>query len=98
MSFDGATYDPELDGERLTSQLQRVFALMRDGQWRSPEEIRARIPGSESGLTARVRDFRKTKFGAHTVERRRRKSGGTWEYRLTLRSIGDAKQVELEYV
>ncbi len=87
MSFDGETYDPDLDGERLGTQLQRVFHLMRDGEWRTPREISAVVPGSESGLTARTRDFRKPKFGGHTVNKRRRGEGkrGDWEYQLIVR-------------
>ena len=30
-SFDGATFDPDLDGKRLARQKELVFALMRDG-------------------------------------------------------------------
>jgi hypothetical protein len=32
-------YDPALDQARLTKQLERVFDLMRDGRWRTLQEI-----------------------------------------------------------
>lgn len=80
--FDGETYVPTLDRERLKSQLQRVFALMKDGNWRTLYEIQARCGGSESAISARLRDFRKERFGNHDVDSRRRNMDGLWEYRL----------------
>jgi len=79
--FDGETYFPSLDRKRLTSQLMRVFALMKDGQWRTLYEIQTRCGGSESGISARIRDFRKERFGGHEIKTRRR-TEGTWEYKL----------------
>src|SRR6185295_3188328 len=69
--FDGSTYQPDLDGQRLTTQLERVRALMSDGQWRTLAEIGAVVPGTEASLSARLRDLRKRTKGAHSVERRR---------------------------
>jgi hypothetical protein len=84
--FDGSTYDPELDEARLKTQLGRVLSVLREhpGQWFTPEELRGLgVPGSESGVTARLRDLRKSRFGGFRVEsQRRRGAGGAWEYRL----------------
>ena len=84
LSFDGETYVPELDGARLTSQFERVRSLMLDGRWRTLAEIAGRVRGSEAAVSARLRDFRKAKFGGHEVERRRRGNAerGLHEYRL----------------
>lgn len=84
--FDGATYDPAADHERLSGQLARVIELMRDGAWRTLAEIVADVGGSEGGVGARLRDLRKRKYGSHTVERRRRgdPKAGLHEYRLLL--------------
>ena len=79
--FDGATYEPEQDKHRLNCQLRRVFDLMRDGKWRTLDVIAYQVSGSEAAISARLRDFRKPRFGAHTVERRRVKCG-LFEYRL----------------
>lgn len=79
--FDGATFDPALDKVRLTGQLERVQRLMADGQWRTLKEIQAVVGGSEAGLSARLRDIRKPRFGGRNVERRRR-SVSLWEYRV----------------
>jgi hypothetical protein len=78
--FDGPDVS-EADRERLNSQLWRVFRLMRDGQWRTLSEIARAVEGSEAGVSARLRDLRKPRFGGHGVERRR-VSGGLWEYRM----------------
>lgn len=88
MPFDGGTYDPALDYERLSSQLSRVRMLMVDGQWRSLYEIHEDLGrrDSEAAISARLRDLRKPKFGGHTVERRRR-SRSLFEYRLILRDM-----------
>jgi biotin operon repressor len=78
--FDGPDVTPE-DRERLNTQLWRVYRLMRAGGWHTLAEIARAVGGSETGVAARVRDLRKTRFGGHQIERRR-VAGGLWEYRL----------------
>lgn len=86
-TFGGVTYDPALDEARLEKQLGRVFELMSDGHWRTLSEIGDRVGGSESGVSARLRDLRKKSFGAHTVNRRRRGPpyNGLFEYQLLVK-------------
>lgn len=80
--FDGATFDPELDGERLTGQMKRVCAVMIDHQWHTIPELRERCaPASEAGISARLRDLRKPRYGSQKVERQR-VEGGLFRYRL----------------
>lgn len=83
--FDGITFSPRFDRERLGAQLRRVFEFMEKGGWYTLGEI-ARHTGdaSEAAISARLRDLRKPKFGGFTVERRRRGEprNGLWEYRL----------------
>ena len=81
VQFDGMTFSPTLDGPRLTSQLEAVKALMLDGRWRSLPYIAGYARGSEAGISARLRDLRKAKFGGYQVERRR-VAGGLYEYRV----------------
>ena len=85
--FDGATFEPGCDQKRLSGQLSRVLLLMRDRQWRSLSEIASAVGGSEAGVSARLRDLRKRRFGGHVVERRRRGDPvrGLHEYRVVLR-------------
>ncbi len=82
MFFDGDTYEPAKDLTRLKGQLGRVFNLMSDGQWRTLKSIAFKVKGSEASVSARLRDFRKPRFGAYTVERERVDSTGLFIYRL----------------
>jgi len=81
LDFDGPTFDAATDGARLTGQLHRVLAVMQSGEWRTLREISALVRGSEAGVSARLRDLRKPRFGGRVVERRRR-CAGLWEYRV----------------
>lgn len=84
MQFDGATFDSQRDGARLTNQHHRVLALMRDGKWRTLAEISLYTRDPESSVSARLRDLRKPKFGGHTVEREYVQSG-LHRYRVLVR-------------
>ena len=81
MSFGGITYVAERDADRLTAQLYRVWALMRDSQWRTLAQIAEEVDYPEASVSARLRDFRKRKFGAHTVEREYVRKG-LFKYRV----------------
>jgi hypothetical protein len=81
MTFDGETYEPEQDQVRLTGQMLRVYDYMKDGEWRTLRHISDACAGSEASVSARLRDLRKPRFGAYTVERRRIK-GGLYQYRV----------------
>jgi hypothetical protein len=83
LMFDGETFDPALDGPRLTKQIARIFNLMADGRWRTLQEISEITGAPTPSVSTRLRDFRKDRFGGFTVEKRRRTAdGGTYEYRL----------------
>lgn len=69
-AFDGATYDAAQDHARLAGQLKRVHASMADGRWHSLRELVTFCGGSEASVSARLRDLRKPKYGARTIERR----------------------------
>jgi hypothetical protein len=83
-TFDGATYDPDFDETRLTGQLGRVYACMKDGRWRTLGEVEDATGDPQASISARLRDFRKARCGSHEVDRRRRgpSEDGLWEYRL----------------
>lgn len=82
--IDGETYDPAKDGQRLGKLLDRVYQFMLDRRWHTLSEIQAACGGSESSVSARLRDLRKDKFGGHTIERQRR-DGGLWVYRMPIK-------------
>ena len=92
MPFDGETYRRDLDMGRLKTQLDRVYTcLRRDPRWWTLSELQAVCGGSEAGVSARVRDLRKDKFGGNEVERQRG-DGGLWRYRMV---VGEPRQREL---
>lgn len=81
--FDGQTYDPAQDRDRLARQLRAVWYFMADGHWRTLAEIAEAVAAPEASVSARLRDLRKPKFGAWTVERERvREQHGLHRYRL----------------
>jgi len=96
-------HDHRLDGEtatkadevRLAGTLGRVFEIMQTGRWRTIRAIalelerRHELGVSEATISARLRDFRKKRYGEHLVERRMSPAGGgTREYRLLVRVGG----------
>lgn len=80
--FAGVTVEAQ-DVPRLTTQYQKVFDLMKDGNWRSLAFIAEQCHCSQTSASARLRDFRKDWAGGHTVERKRI-VGGMFLYRLML--------------
>ena len=84
-TFDGADYVPERDDQRLGNQCQRIFELMKDSIWRSLPEIEKATGDPQASISAQLRHFRKPRFGAHTVERRRSENS-LYEYRLVAAS------------
>ena len=77
-------YDVVLD---KTRQLGQVYAVMKDGKAITLWSLRCLIADkfnayhSETAISARIRDLRKPRYGAHNVETKRR-SKGVYEYRL----------------
>ncbi len=88
VSRGGETFDHERDGERLNRQHADVFALMHDGQWRTPADISRKTGHPEASVSARLRDFRKKKHGEHVVERQHF-ARGLWRYRLIVNRDAD---------
>ena len=86
MRFDGDDYVPPRDDPRLTSQHQRLRALMRDGEWRSLGEISQQTGDPEASMSAQLRHLRKKRFGGHEVERRH-EGGGLYKYRVKTLSV-----------
>lgn len=83
LNFDGPALEPA-DIERLGKQSRAVFDLMCDGGWRTLRAISEAVTCSESSASERLRDFRKDRFGAHTVNRRKI-AEGLFEYQLVVK-------------
>lgn len=82
--FNGSDYESEKDNVRLTGQIERVYNLMIDGQWRTLNEIETATGDPAASISAQLRHLRKERFGSHTVEKRARgeREHGLFEYRL----------------
>jgi len=82
--FDGYTYEPEFDQNRLRGEMSRVYRVIKDGDWHTLSEISFLTGDPEAGISARLRDLRKKKFGGHVVNRRRRgdPKHGLFEYQF----------------
>ncbi len=79
--FNGADYRPERDDARLTGQLQDIFRLMADGQWRTLARIEKATGHPPASISAQLRHMRKKVWGGHTVNRRY-DGGGLYSYQL----------------
>ncbi len=78
---DGETYEPERDYARLNAQHLRVYEAMKDIEWKTLRQVSIITGDPEASISARLRDFRKKKFGGHFVGRHH-VEGGLWEYLL----------------
>lgn len=79
--FNGSDYEPVRDDVRLTGQLLRVWRVVKDGAWRTLEDI-ARLTGDpQASVSAQLRHLRKDRFGKHTVEKEHIKDG-LFRYRV----------------
>lgn len=84
ISFDGASV-LGVDVPRLAGQLATIFNLMRDGKFRTLAQIAGAAECLETSASARLRDFRKARFGSHTVVSRPVESVAlVYEYRLII--------------
>lgn len=79
--FDGDTYDHDRDHDRLVAQLAAVRMLMRDGAWRTLAEISETVGHPPASVSARLRDLRKSKFGAFIIDRQY-VARGLFRYRM----------------
>ena len=79
--FDGGTFVPQRDMARLSGQLSKVRKILQDKQWHTLEELARLSGGSLAGVSARIRDLRKAKFGGHHIDRQY-VSHGIWKYRM----------------
>lgn len=69
LSFDGADFVQELDGCRLSGQIARVYAVMKDERERSVKQIqdaiykRFGVVDPENSIQAQLRNLRKPRGG-----------------------------------
>lgn len=92
--FDGAGYDARRDNQRLASQLERVFDVMRDGKYRSLDRIAREANAPAASVSAQLRHLRKPRFGGHTVNKSYQ-GDGLYLYQLIVNTEREPVQAEL---
>ena len=71
------------DMQRLGTQRADVWRLLKLGRWWTLADLAAHSGHPEASVSARIRDFRRPKYGSHSIQRRRAPgTDATWEYRL----------------
>ena len=91
--FNGPEYVPERDFVRLTGQCARVFDLMKDGHWRTLDQISQATGDPHASVSAQLRHLRKDRFGGHEVNRRHL-HGGLFQYQLIAKAGTNAKEAQ----
>ncbi len=91
MSFSGAEYVPDWDEKRLKSGLGKIFFIMRDGKYRTLDEIEKELKivdensrTGQASISAQLRNLKKKDFGEHILNKRRvgDERNGLFEYSL----------------
>ena len=62
--FNGSDYDPAIDTDRLRGQIRDIYDLMKDGRWRTLEEISQLTKHPQASVSAQLRHLRKERFGS----------------------------------
>ncbi len=84
VQFDGSDYVHKRDSFRLSGQILRIYNIMKDGKWRTLDEINKITNDPQASISAQLRNLRKKRFGDHCIEKRL-KTGygdGLYEYLL----------------
>ncbi len=86
--FAGADYSKPRDHARLSTQYLRIYGLVKDGAWRTLEEIARDTGDPPASISAQLRHMRKDRFGAHEVQRQH-VGAGLYQYRLIVNPAVD---------
>lgn len=92
--FDGPSYDPAFDQDRLSRQLGRVFEAIRAGAWLTLQEIADATGDPQASISAQLRHLRKPRFGGYTIAKRRRglPEHGLYEYQIVTDGSDDQRE------
>lgn len=82
MKFHGAGIESQKDIDRLANQMDRIYAYMRDGKWRTLQDIADATYSPHSSVSAQLRNLRKHENGGYLVERQRATDSGLCVYRI----------------
>lgn len=101
MTTFGPAYEPAVDHDRLSKQMDRVRDYMLSGAWKTLREISDDLFGiyhthfPEASVSAQLRHLRKERFGGYAVEKRRLRLSGLWEYRVMPPKPNETTQLSL---
>ena len=85
MKFQGATYKATFDYARLSGQLRTIYDFMKDGVWRTPQEVAELINNPNvCSVDANLRNLRKYENGPIVMRRDRNNVRGLSEYRMII--------------
>jgi hypothetical protein len=79
--FNGSDYEPKRDNERLLNQYKVIFDLMKDGVFRTLQDIEKATKFPAASISAQMRHSRKERFGSHTVNKKHL-GNGLYSYQL----------------
>ena len=73
--FDGDDYVADRDNARLINQIDKVRMYMENAGYLTVKQIAADLKQPEPSVSAQIRNLRKDRFGARTVNREYRGNG-----------------------
>lgn len=79
--FHGSDIDMNRDAKRLTGQLLDIYALMKDGNWRTLNEISKITGHPPASISAQLRNFRRVEFGSFDLQKNYL-GNGLYQYRI----------------
>lgn len=82
--FDGCVMPDQK--ESLLNQMDTIFALMKDGKYRSLHEIQISTGYSTASISAQLRNLKKERFGGHTLNKIYVENG-LWTYQIVEKQI-----------
>ena len=93
MHFHGPEITKE-EKKRMGGNMLKVFRIMKDGKWRTIDEIRhLGVSSPPQSVAIYLRAFREPRYGSHEVPKRKlRINARIFEYRLIVN--GDPSQFE----
>ena len=75
----------EEENKKMSAAMLRVFSLMKDGQWRTLENLMNVIGSPTQSIAIYLRAFREKRYGGHIVNKRKVGKGRIFEYQLIIR-------------
>ena len=93
LKFDGDDYNHERDSGRLTTQLLRIWCVMRTGQWETLNSIGAKTGDPAASSSSQLRHLRKKRFGSHTLIKHHA-GNGLYRYRIVPNKDSDVELLE----